>query len=70
MLVGLESLEMRFLDGQNQWLVEWPPTDRAQADTLLPKAVELKMALVDWGEIRLLVMVPQSGVGEAGDGTR
>jgi general secretion pathway protein J len=69
-LEGLESVEMRFLDGQNQWLLEWPPSDRAQADTLLPKAMELNLTLEDWGKIRLLVMVPQSGGEGAGDGTR
>jgi len=59
LLDGLEALEMRFLDEQNQWLVEWPPAGQTGAERSLPKAVELNLTLSDWGPIRLLVMVPQ-----------
>ena len=49
----VENVSIRFLDQEAQWQDQWPPLN---ADTTEPEliAIEIKLQLNDWGEIRRL----------------
>ncbi|MBT8120284.1 MAG: type II secretion system minor pseudopilin GspJ [Gammaproteobacteria bacterium] len=52
----LESVSIRYLDGNAQWQEEWPPvnTGASISNTIStqPLAIEVILTLADWGEIR------------------
>ncbi len=55
MLEKLENIEFRFLDDQAHWHNEWPPyTPSGTTAEVRLKAVELKLTLESWGELRRL----------------
>ncbi len=60
-LTAVESLELRFLGDDDQWHVEWPLQRGNDTDAALPRALELRLALEDWGEIRRILMIPGGG---------
>lgn len=73
-LDGVETIRLRYLDGDHEWQPEWPPGLRsnpdARGDPTPPLAVEITLETRDWGELTLLfpsgsasAMQAQSGIG-------
>jgi general secretion pathway protein J len=61
MLDRVKEAKLRFLDSQNAWQSEWPPS--SQNETFrdsLPRAVEISVRLQDWGEITRLFLLSDS----------
>jgi general secretion pathway protein J len=58
LLSGVDEIQIRFLDEQNDWRAIWPPPVVDQAPTDLPRALELSVTLSDWGEITRLFRLP------------
>jgi len=65
-------LRFRYLDADGTWREVWPPRDaRPEA---LPRAVEWRLALEDFGELRRVIALPSSmparatGAGSGADG--
>jgi len=55
LLEDVSEFNLRFLDGNGEWLEQWPAPDAAGDPRLLPRAVEVVLQLEDWGEVvRLL----------------
>ena len=54
LLDDVESLVLRYLDFDDEWTEQWPPTNRGGATSLRlrPRAVEVELTLVDQGEVR------------------
>jgi general secretion pathway protein J len=53
---GIESIELRYLDGEARWVDAWPPsTQRSEAPERLPRAVELTLILENFGPIRRVI---------------
>lgn len=58
LLERVQALQMRFLDG-DEWQAQWPPplhdavTGQRRLESL-PRAVEIRLTLEDWGEITRL----------------
>lgn len=55
----VQDAEFRFLGEDDQWQSHWPPVqqDGTQDSESLPRAVEVRLSLKDWGEIvRLLLL--------------
>ena len=51
----VKSLTLRYLDYDNEWHEQWPPSNPAYQGPNLPKAVEVSLELTDWGKVvRLL----------------
>lgn len=65
-LDGVESLSLRYLDKDGQWLVNWPPTSSTGDAALseLPRAVELRLQHRRYGELRRLLRLPDLPVQE------
>ena len=58
LLDDVESVELRYLDSNNQWNTEWPPLRQGSpADDLTLAAIEIKLVLKDWGELTRLYQV-------------
>ncbi len=52
LLSGVESMDVRFLDVQDQWHAQWPPVNAPNpAAAGLPAAVEITLDLRHWGRI-------------------
>jgi general secretion pathway protein J len=60
-LTAIEGLELRFLGEDDQWHVEWPLDRGGEAGAVLPRALEVRLALSDWGEVRRILMIPGGG---------
>ena len=57
----VEALTLRYLDHDNEWHEQWPPSDPDYQGATLPKAVEVSLELTDWGKIvRLLPLAGMS----------
>ena len=56
-LVNIESIEWRFLNGADEWVSAWPEAGTKAGLFPLPKAVELTLELQDWGKIRRLILL-------------
>lgn len=57
----IERLELRLLDGENQWRPDWPPAGangEAAAAASFPLALEVTFQLGDWGSLRRLIALP------------
>ncbi len=54
-LENVKSMRLRFLDTNGSWQPSWPP---AAAQQTLPRAIELRLELGNWGSIRRLFRVP------------
>jgi general secretion pathway protein J len=54
-------METRFMDGAGDWHEQWPPVRGeivGEALSLMPRGVELRIELEDWGTIRRVVELP------------
>ncbi len=60
LLTGVETLELRYLGADDQWLEVWPPAAAPDVATPLPRAVELIIELQDHGTLRRLVLLPDA----------
>ncbi|NNF96383.1 MAG: type II secretion system minor pseudopilin GspJ [Halobacteria archaeon] len=57
----VESLALRYLDQEDAWHEQWPPSDPEFQGAVLPKAVEVSLELTDWGKI--VRLLPLAGTG-------
>ena len=58
LLDDVDSVSLRFLDSNASWHEQWPPLNNAGVATQpRPVAIEVKLNLADWGEIRRLFAV-------------
>lgn len=57
LLEDVDNLELRFMDQNGGWHLEWPPLEMNGPDRLVarPRVVEFGLALEDYGEIRRFV---------------
>lgn len=59
LLDRVATVEFRFLDAQSVWHEQWPPlTGGSLQASTMPGAVELKLELDDWGELRRVYALP------------
>ena len=65
LLDRVRELRLRFLDQDDAWRNDWPPTADQQNDAEhkpqpdpLPRAVEISLTLEDWGEMTRLLLLP------------
>lgn len=54
---GLEMIEWRYLNNENEWLSSWPEEGDKANLYPLPKAVEVSLELQDWGKVKRLILV-------------
>jgi len=56
---NIESLEILFLNANQEWKEDWPSaTAMASADpAALPAAIDVRLKMNDWGEIKRLIRV-------------
>jgi len=57
----VKSLTLRYLDQENSWHEQWPPSDPEFQGAALPKAVEVSLELTDWGKV--VRLLPLAGTG-------
>lgn len=58
LLDRVTALRLRYLDAEGAWSDRWPPRDaRIEA---LPRAVELRLTLADYGELRRVLLLPSA----------
>lgn len=55
-LSGVDFIEWRFLNSNDEWLSAWPEEEKDDLVSL-PVAVELTIELKDWGKIRRLILL-------------
>ena len=57
LLDGVENVEVRFLDSNGEWQLDWPPLQMGGAQRLIarPRAVEFAIELKDFGRVWRLV---------------
>lgn len=54
---AVSGFRLRFLDGDGEWLEQWPDPSVVPDPRLLPRAVEVILELEDWGEITRLLEI-------------
>jgi general secretion pathway protein J len=59
LFTGVKAIQLRYLDGNQTWLNQWPPPSMPQTEgnVARPVAVELIIEFKDWGRIRRLIEV-------------
>ena len=59
LFTGVKAVQLRYLDGNQNWQSQWPPPGTIQNDglSMRPVAVELIIEFKDWGRVRRLVEV-------------
>ncbi|MGH8370766.1 MAG: type II secretion system protein GspJ, partial [Gammaproteobacteria bacterium] len=59
LLTDVTAFSLRYMDASGQWQEQWPPLNTNPNLYLerLPRAVEIKLTLKDWGEFTRLVEV-------------
>ena len=57
LLEHVDEFEIRFLDSSSNWQDQWPPLS-AEGGGGLPRAIEVKLKLPDWGELRRVYALP------------
>ncbi len=58
----IDEAGVRFLDNGNEWTTAWPPTTATGEFVQgIPKAVEIRLVLRDWGEVRRLIVLAGGG---------
>jgi general secretion pathway protein J len=59
LLTGVKAIQLRYLDGNQVWQSQWPPSGTLQNDglSMRPVAVELIIEFKDWGRVRRLVEI-------------
>lgn len=57
LLTDVTDFSMRYMDTNGQWQDQWPPLNlqTMQSVELLPRAVEIKVTLKDWGEFTRII---------------
>lgn len=77
LLGGVEALRLRYLGADGTWRAAWPPSELpagtpagVDATTLLPRAIEFRIATRDTGELRRIVELPSSMAPKAQAGTQ
>ena len=60
LLDAVRESRVRFLNRNDEWQTDWPPSEDGQQFSILPRAVEFTMILEDWGEITRLLRLPDS----------
>jgi general secretion pathway protein J len=59
LLDKVKGFEMRFLDPQMKWQLQWPPaTTDNSAQVMLPRAIEVSIDVEGWGRIPRMFRVP------------
>ncbi len=59
LLDAVSGVEYRFLDEAREWHDQWPPLrGGAEGSGQVPVAVEIKLELEDWGELRRVYALP------------
>jgi general secretion pathway protein J len=57
----VQRLNLRFLDQQGQWHLQWPESSREEGEpTFLPRVVEVTVELEDWGAVTRLYRIVSS----------
>ena len=56
-LSSVESIELRYMNHDNEWLSSWPDEQGNMELSALPKAVEVTLELADWGKIKRLILL-------------
>lgn len=68
MLAQVDEFRLRYLDNDGNWRDQWPPRDTPPET--LPRAIEVRLRLGDFGELRRVVGLPSTmpiqGVGASG----
>lgn len=69
-LEQVSDLELRYLDRNGEWQQDWPPSatqgyEPEQTLEFLPRAVELRLTHVRYGELRRLLRLPDGAVLES-----
>lgn len=54
---GLQNFEIQYLDGSS-WVPVWPPSQQAQAENALPRAIEVSVTLADGVEVKRVLLLP------------
>ena len=57
----VKSLTLRYLDQENTWHEQWPPSDPEFQGAALPQAVEVSLELTDWGKVVRLLSLAGTG---------
>jgi general secretion pathway protein J len=57
----VKSLVLRYLDQEDAWHEQWPPSDPDYQGVVLPKAIEVSLELTDWGNV--VRLLPLAGTG-------
>ncbi len=59
LLTGVKSVQLNYLDPNQQWINQWPPPNLVPPENLWtrPVAVEIIVEFKDWGRVRRLVEV-------------
>jgi general secretion pathway protein J len=59
LFTGVKAIQLRYLDGNQNWQSQWPPPGTLQNDglSMRPVAVELIIEFKDWGRVRRLVEI-------------
>lgn len=60
-LSGIDAIEWRFLNYENEWLSDWPDSQENAALSALPKAVEITLEFADWGKVKRLILLASAG---------
>ena len=60
LLERIETIELRFMDDDTQWLEIWPPAGTETATAILPRAVEITLTLEDLDTITRVVALPEA----------
>ena len=60
LLDRVERVDIRYMTNGGEWIAEWPPFNNTgdRDQFMRPVAVEITLALTDFGEIRRVVEVP------------
>ncbi len=58
LLDRVEALDMRFLARSGNWVRQWPPAENGESLDALPRAIEWRVTLSDWGELTRLFRLP------------
>lgn len=68
-LDGVESVSLRFLDRDGQWLTDWPPPGASAEAALvaLPRALELRLQHRRYGELRRLLRLTERPLEQAAE---
>jgi len=58
LLENVESITLRYLQGDNSWHTTWPPLNNSNQAILPPKTLEITIKYENWEEIKRLFVLP------------